>query len=131
MAIVSLYSKGRAASVKEAVKMGLTRRFLNRVGLGEDGDEEGGGKKDRDLEKAWGELREGKIGDTAENSGKEKEKEKVRRFTASIEGREQAMPADAVLASEDADDVCWLFAFLFRAMWNEGCLVPPRSRYRC
>jgi hypothetical protein len=105
MAIVSLFSKGRTASVKEAVKMGLTRRFLNRVGLGEDGDEESEGKKDKDLEKAWGDLREGKIGDGTDEGATEKDKEKVKRFRASIEGREQAMPADAVLASENADDV--------------------------
>ncbi|KAF8493569.1 hypothetical protein JB92DRAFT_2998552 [Gautieria morchelliformis] len=104
MAIVSLFSKGRAASVKEAVKLGLTRRFLNRVGLGEDGDEESEGKKNKDLEKAWGDLREGKIGGGAEEGATEKDKETVKRFRASIEGREQAMPADAVLASENADD---------------------------
>jgi metal transporter CNNM len=111
MAIVSLFSKGRAASVKDAVKTGLTRRMLNRVGLGEDDEE-----RSHDLERAWGELREGKIGEVSEEGTEvaEKEtglaavaveKERVRRFTAGIEGREQAMPADAVLASEDADKV--------------------------
>lgn len=118
MAIVSLFSKGRAASVKEAVKMGLTRRFLNRVGLGEDGDGDddgsGGGKRDKDLEKAWGELREGKIGGVAEGGGAQGGKERLTgsKFSASIEGREQAMPADAVLASEDADDVGYHYWFL-------------------
>ena len=102
MAIVSLFSKGRAASVKDAVKTGLTRRFLNRVGLGE--DDEGRGK---DLERAWGELREGKVGVAIEENVGAVDKERVRRFMTSIEGREQAMPADAVLASEDADKVCF------------------------
>ena len=103
MAIVSLYSKGRAASVKEAVKMGLTRRFLNSVGLGEDGDVPEAAKN-KDLEEAREELREGEIGDAGEEAV-ERHKDNTRRFRASIEGREQTMPADAVLASEDADDV--------------------------
>ncbi|KAF8582387.1 DUF21-domain-containing protein [Ramaria rubella] len=102
MAIVSLFSKGRAASVKEAVKTGLTRRFLDRVGLGEDDDN--AKARDPDLEKAWGDLREGKIGNAGEEGMIAVEKERARRFTAGIEGREQAMPADAVLASENADD---------------------------
>ena len=38
MAVVSLFSCGKAASVRDAVKTGLTRRFLNRVGLGDSAD---------------------------------------------------------------------------------------------
>lgn len=109
--------------------MGLTRRFLNRVGLGEDGDgdESGNGKKDKDLEKAWGELREGKIDGAAEGSG---EKDRLSRFQASIEGREQAMPADAVLASEDADDVCCHWYLLLSFVLTQFLFpVPPWYRY--
>lgn len=97
IAIVSLYSKGRAASVKEAAKMGLTRRFLNRVGLGDDDDSDSEGhdvEKGLKKKKNEGDYSEGKQGDI-----------KLKRFTASIDGREQAMPADAVLATSDADNV--------------------------
>ncbi|KAF8530139.1 hypothetical protein BU17DRAFT_22833, partial [Hysterangium stoloniferum] len=93
MAIVSLFSKGRAASVKEAVKTGLTRRFLNNIGLGEE----------EDLEKAWSELRSGNINGADANGNTEKEKEKPMRFITGLDSKEQAMPADAVLASADAD----------------------------
>lgn len=99
MAIVSLFSNGRAASVREAAKTGLTRRFLQNVGFGDDEL-----AKD-DLEKAWVELREGKI-DNKESG----EPEKHKRFNAGTGVKEQTMPADAVLTGENADDVC---SFLF------------------
>lgn len=98
MAIVSLFSNGRAASVREAAKTGLTRRFLKNVGLGED-------ELAKDIEKAWIELREGNI-DGSKEPG---EPEKPRRFTTGAGGREQAMPADAVLTGENADEVCFFF----------------------
>ena len=86
MAVVSLFSRGKAASVRDAVKTGLTRRFLNRVGLGDSDDE-----SEKDVEKAI--------------DGPKEEKDTIRRFIPGLESREQAMPADAVLAKTDADDV--------------------------
>ncbi|KIJ37529.1 hypothetical protein M422DRAFT_177870 [Sphaerobolus stellatus SS14] len=80
MAIVSLFSKAKAASVHETVKTGMTRRFLNRVGLGDSDSDLS------DIEKAMA-------------------KENINAFTAGIAGREQSMPADAVLCSAGADDV--------------------------
>ncbi|GJJ14325.1 hypothetical protein Clacol_008589 [Clathrus columnatus] len=94
MAIVSLFSNGRAASVREAAKTDLTRRFLKNVGFGD------GEQSKEDLEKAWDELREGKF-EVKEAS----EHEKPKRFTGTFGGgREQTMPADAVMTGERADD---------------------------
>lgn len=94
IAIVSLFSKGRAASVKEAAKIGLTRRFLNRVGFGDDESD----TTEHDVEKGFDKR------NSADYDGKPSEM-KSKRFTAGIESREQTMPADAVLATTDADKV--------------------------
>ena len=45
MAIVSRFSADKAASVKKAVKRGLTQRLRERVGIGESSDEDGDADK--------------------------------------------------------------------------------------
>jgi metal transporter CNNM len=45
MAIVSRFSADKAASVKKAVKRGLTQRLRERVGIGEGSDEDGDANK--------------------------------------------------------------------------------------
>ena len=98
MAVVSLFSKAKAASVQETVKQSLTKRFLNRM-LGDSESDSDSDYDDKDIEKG------------AKKEKKEREKETSmkgnggRGLTAGLTGREQAMPADAVLASAGANDV--------------------------
>ncbi|KAK0241543.1 DUF21-domain-containing protein [Armillaria nabsnona] len=123
MAIVSRFSVEKAQSVKKAVtgKRGLTRRFLERVGMGDSSEESGEEidghsgadvtlRGDSVLEKDFATEATGK----KERGGRKKRKNPDEDIELGIvEGRkgltnmlalEQTMPADAVLAKERAEE---------------------------
>ncbi|KAK0486046.1 DUF21-domain-containing protein [Armillaria novae-zelandiae] len=128
MAIVSRFSVEKAQSVKKAVtgKRGLTRRFLERVGMG-DSSEESGEEIDNhsgadetlrgDTLKGDGVWEKDSATEAAgkkERGGRKKRKNPDEDIElGNVEGRkglttmlalEQAMPADAVLAKERAEE---------------------------
>ncbi|KZT33117.1 DUF21-domain-containing protein [Sistotremastrum suecicum HHB10207 ss-3] len=98
MAIVSRYSQKRAASVKEAAKPAMTRRFLNRVGLG-DSDSSSDDEGDAEL---------GNAHPHSKGNGEKKKEKKERKecvsMNVSLGGKEQSMPADALMAKADAEN---------------------------
>lgn len=107
MAIVSLLSKGLAANLKETVKTSLTHKFLDRVGSRDDEENsDGKPKKNEDIESGKGGVAT-EIRPVTSPAGTVVAEHKGRRFLVGIEGREQAMPADAVLTTEDAENVSW------------------------
>ncbi|KAK0454734.1 DUF21-domain-containing protein [Armillaria borealis] len=129
MAIVSRFSVEKAQSVKKAVtgKRGLTRRFLERVGMGDSSEESG---EEIDSHSGADETLRGDTlkGDsvwekdfaTTEAAGKKERGGRKKRKNpdedvelGNLEGRkgltsmlalEQTMPADAVLAKERAEE---------------------------
>ncbi|SJK97756.1 uncharacterized protein ARMOST_01010 [Armillaria ostoyae] len=124
MAIVSRFSMEKAQSVKKAVtgKRGLTRRFLERVGMGDSSEESG---EEIDSHSGADETLRGdsvweKDFATTEAAGKKERGGRKKRKNpdedvelGNLEGRkgltsmlalEQTMPADAVLAKERAEE---------------------------
>lgn len=125
MAIVSRFSVEKAASVKKAVKRGLTQRLRERVGMGDSDSSD----DEKDVE-ANGNGRLSRVQEHEEDDGvyeKDFAKHNPPAYTEdsstprkprSIRGRlpraaasmasmsmlEQSMPADAVLAKEDANE---------------------------
>ena len=103
-------SKAKPGSVNEESKVGLTRRFLNRVGFGEDGS----GSSDSDEEN-----------DTKSKLSEKKRKKKAQLETKATEAAntwkqwnksialEQTMPSDAVLTDENAEKVSSLRSTVF------------------
>ncbi|KAG5641358.1 hypothetical protein DXG03_005441, partial [Asterophora parasitica] len=127
MAIVSRFSVDKAASVKKAVKRGLTQRLRQRVGMGDSdssGDEEkeiesnGSSRGVKEADDAT--LRDDSVLDknfanssSGSNSrafrGSQFQLPKAAASMASLSMLEQSMPADAVLAKKDADEVSDLY----------------------
>lgn len=116
IAIVSRISVERAQSVKKAVKKGLTQRLRDTVMGDSDSDIDSGddtsmdgdkekenkknesrGRKKAKKEKADGDLEMGSVGAEAQRS--------KRSSFVPIGGKEQSMPADAVLTKESAEEV--------------------------
>ncbi|KAK0461030.1 DUF21-domain-containing protein [Desarmillaria tabescens] len=128
MAIVSRFSVEKAQSVKKAVtgKRGLTRRFLERVGMGDSSEESGEEvdnhsgadetlrgdtlKGDGVLEKDFATEEAGKKGQGGRKKRKNLNEDvelgnlENKKGLTSMLALEQAMPADAVLAKERAEE---------------------------
>ncbi|CAK5266051.1 unnamed protein product [Mycena citricolor] len=125
MAIVSRFGEDKAASVKKAVKRGLTQRLRERVGMGDSSDEEEEKEKEKDsaVKKKFRDIEEGIEEESSEGDETLKsyyasargrsqrvtatavpeERERSRRASFQLPSRsglEQSMPADAVLGKE-------------------------------
>lgn len=118
MAIVTRVSQEKAASVKHVVKTGLTQQIKNRVGMGDSScsssesssDEEDTKVERKEEKKAKARGKKGRKGSKEtdlEPAPEEHHKSRTGNFQLpKVTGRgfEQSMPADAVLAKEDAED---------------------------
>jgi hypothetical protein len=124
-------SKAKPGSVNEESKMGLTRRFLNRVGLGEDSsgssdsDEENDNKSKLSEKKKKRARLEAKGSETA-NTWKQ--------WNKSI-ALEQTMPSDAVLTDENAEKASSMgsissFSVYFSVSPVSFCIVSGRFATR-
>jgi metal transporter CNNM len=100
MAIVTRFSHEKAASVKQVVKRSLTQRIKDRV----TGDSSSDSSDDEDNEKP---KKGSKTNPADVEANTEKEQTKSRtsfQLPLGLSGREQSMPADAVLAKSGAEE---------------------------
>jgi metal transporter CNNM len=113
-------SKAKPGSVNEEAKVGLTRRFLNRVRFGDDSssssdssedDADGAGSTSSSKNKRKRVKKH--LDANGSDDAEKRDRDKSSKTTPSspwkqwnrINALEQTMPSDAVLASEDADEV--------------------------
>jgi metal transporter CNNM len=133
MVIVSRRSEAKAASIKHQVKKGLTERLKERVGMGDSSDSESDSDSDSETEgttgtsagsthskKGWKRRLRRKASSPDVEKGEKKEEDTTiqddeNKTTALPQstwakllapGREQAMPADAVMSKNNANEVC-------------------------